>query len=201
MKSPLFNVNQTWLECIKCNNRADLLKERGFFCQKCGNLFDVCHDFSRIGNSSFLKKTFSNRMSDFSCNNENWQQSGVWRYRELIMPHLPEQDIVSLAEGNVPIVKAGRNLSHWVGTNNLWLILEGMTPTGSFKDFGGTVLISIAKAAGINAVVCASTGDNTSSTLVFVNKRRYLSIYYEDLPKTIKMLQSVYLKHKENSNG
>lgn len=78
------------------------------------------------------------------------------------MPYLPDEHIVTLGEGNVPIVQAGRHLREWVGLDDLWLILEGMTPTGSFKDFGGTVMMSIAKAAGIKAVGCASTGDTSA---------------------------------------
>jgi threonine synthase len=130
-------------------------------------LFDVEHDFSGIGDVTTLKRTFAKRMADFSVFSPPWQQSGVWRYRELVMPHLPEEDIVSLAEGNVPILHAGRQLCKWVGIDNLWLILEGMTPTGSFKDFGGTVLISVAKAAGIKAVACASTGDTSAMAAAY----------------------------------
>jgi threonine synthase len=167
MKTAPFDINQTWLQCIKCGKKADLLAERQFICPDCGGLFDVEHDFSEIGDTATLKQIFAARMTDFSNLTRNWQRSGIWRYRELIMPHLPQEYIVSLSEGNVPILRAGRNLCKWVGTDNLWLILEGMTPTGSFKDFGGTVLISVAKAAGIKAVACASTGDTSAMAAAY----------------------------------
>lgn len=155
-------MSQTWLQCINCGKKADLLAERKFVCSKCGSLFDVEHDFSGIGNILELKHLFAARMENFSRFSDVCQQSGVWRYRELIMPHLPSDYIVSMAEGVVPILRAGKNLRNWTGIDNLWIILEGMTPTGSFKDFGGTVLISIAKAAGIKAVACSSTGDTSA---------------------------------------
>jgi threonine synthase len=152
---------------MHCGNKVDLLKERKFLCEKCGNLFDVKHDFSRLPSVSVLKKLFSDRMSNFSSNGKAFEQSGVWRYRELFMPHLPEDNIVSLGEGNVPILHAGPNLCKWVGTDNLWYILEGMTPTGSFKDFGMPVLVSTAKAAGIEFLVCCTTGDTGPSLAAY----------------------------------
>jgi threonine synthase len=173
IKAP-FDTTQTWLSCMKCGRKADLLKERHFVCPSCGGLFDVEHDFSAISHPVTQKLDFSDRMSTFSHKAGNWRQSGVWRYRELIMPYLPAEHIVSLGEGNVPILRAGKNLCEWVGHENLWLILEGMTPTGSFKDFGGTVLISVAKAAGIKAVVCASTGDTSAMAAAYAAAARMM---------------------------
>jgi len=94
--------------------------------------------------------------------------SGVWRFQEWIMPYMPEASIVSLGEGKVPIVKAGKRLSEWLGGDiDLYIIMEGMTPTGSFKDFGGTVMMSVAKAAGIQNVCCASTGDTSAMAAAY----------------------------------
>jgi threonine synthase len=97
-------------------------------------------------------------------------ESGVWRFREWIMPDFAEDEIITLGEGNVPIVRAGKNLREWVGVDNLYLILEGMTPTGSFKDFGGTVMMSVAKKAGIKTIGCASTGDTSAMAAAYASK-------------------------------
>jgi threonine synthase len=76
--------------------------------------------------------------------------------------------IVSLGEGNVPIVRAGKNLQAWVGEDiELYIIMEGMTPTGSFKDFGGTIMMSLARASGIHNVCCASTGDTSAMAAAY----------------------------------
>ncbi|MDD5430765.1 MAG: threonine synthase [Candidatus Pacebacteria bacterium] len=156
----LFNKTQTWLECILCGRKKDLLEERKFRCV-CGGLYDVKHNLE-CPLPYVLKKDFYERLE------LHQSISGVWRYKELIMPYLPKRFVVSLSEGNVPIIEAGRNLEEWVGGDlELWLILEGMTPTGSFKDFGMTVLISVAKAAGIEAVSCASTGDTSASAAAY----------------------------------
>ena len=91
------------------------------------------------------------------------ERSGVWQFKELIMPYLPKKYIVTLNEGNVPIIKAGKHLKEWIGGDlDLWIIQEGMMQTGSFKDFGGTVAISVANAIGITDDACASTGDTST---------------------------------------
>ncbi|HLJ81625.1 MAG TPA: threonine synthase [Ktedonobacterales bacterium] len=96
--------------------------------------------------------------------------SGVWRYRELVLP-LAEEHIVSRQEGNTPIYSVGasersgwRRIGEYTGIEQLCLKHEGHNPTGSFKDRGMTVGISVARTLGARAVACASTG-NTSASL------------------------------------
>jgi len=100
--------------------------------------------------------------------------SGVWRYRELILP-IPEQYIVSRPEGNTGLYPVGiencgnhsaghRHIGHYAGLDYLFLKHEGENPTGSFKDRGMTVGLTMANLLGARAVACASTG-NTSASL------------------------------------
>ncbi len=100
--------------------------------------------------------------------------SGVWRYRELILP-IPEQYIVSRPEGNTCLYPVGREncgnhraghrqIGHYAGLDYLFLKHEGENPTGSFKDRGMTVGVTMANLLGARAVACASTG-NTSASL------------------------------------
>jgi len=151
----------TYLECMKCGYRTDLLKERNFSCPKCGNLYDVIHNIPRLPIQEWQDLFDSRKYSP------RWN-SGVWRFKEWIMPELPDKDIVSLGEGIVPIVPAGPHLKEWIGKDiDVWLILEGKSLTGSFKDFGMTVLVSVAKNVGVKAVICASTGDTSSSVAAY----------------------------------
>lgn len=172
METP-FNIAQTWLQCIGCGRENDLLDERTFKCPVCGNLFDVMHTFPAQKDFNYYTKMFDRRAisSHFHQHNNPPQHlSGVWRFHEWVMPYLPSSQIISLGEGNVPIVRAGDHLKKWIGGDlDLWLILEGMTPTGSFKDFGGTVMISIAKATGIKAIGCASTGDTSAMAAAYAS--------------------------------
>ena len=89
--------------------------------------------------------------------------SGVWRFRELVMPGIADDAIVTQAEGNTPLLARAR-VAEWAGVEQLLLKHEGHNPTGSFKDRGMTVAITQAKRIGATAVACASTG-NTSSAL------------------------------------
>lgn len=101
-------------------------------------------------------------------------QSGVWRYRELILP-APMDQIVSRPEGNTGLYPVGmencgpsraghRSIGLYAGLEQLFLKHEGENPTGSFKDRGMTVGVTMARMTRAQAVACASTG-NTSASL------------------------------------
>jgi threonine synthase len=88
----------------------------------------------------------------------------IERYRE----HLPFADddpVVSLGEGSTPLVHAP-HLSELVGAE-VWLKLEGLNPTGSFKDRGMTCAVSAALREGATAVICASTGNTAASAAAY----------------------------------
>ena len=85
-------------------------------------------------------------------------------YRDWL-PEIKEEAIVSLGEGNTPLVEAPR-LSRRMGTR-LYLKFEGMNPTASFKDRGMTVALSRAIASGDRACVCASTGNTAAAASAY----------------------------------
>jgi threonine synthase len=173
MKKP-FSMDQTWLECIGCGHKADLLEERTFACPECGNLYDVEHNYPKLTFGEFTDRFDRRARSSFVGLGKDLLehgttlslpelQSGVWRFREWIMPYLPYEYIVTLGEGNVPIMRAGKNLSKWVGPVDLWIIHEGMTMSGAFKCLGMTVMVSIALAVLARLIFAASTGDTSAS--------------------------------------
>jgi threonine synthase len=88
----------------------------------------------------------------------------VERYRDRL-PLAPDDRIVTLYEGSTPLVHADA-LSNELGAE-IWLKLESMNPTGSFKDRGMTVAVSRALARGATAVVCASTGNTAASAAAY----------------------------------
>jgi len=153
----------TWLQCINCGFKTDLLAERKFRCPKCNDLFDVIHNIPNFDPSIWTEMFNARKYSPLF-------NSGVWRFKEWIMPEIIHNDIVSLGEGIVPIIPAGPNLQKWIGNNvGVWLILEGQSLTGSFKDFGMTVLMSVAKAAKVRAIICASTGDTAPAAAAYAS--------------------------------
>jgi len=92
-------------------------------------------------------------------------QSGVWRFRELLPP-INEESIVTLREGNTPVYSS-RFAAEYAGVGNLKFKHLGLNPTGSFKDYGMTVAMSQAKALGARIVICASTGNTSASMAAY----------------------------------
>lgn len=90
----------------------------------------------------------------------------IHRYAE----HLPVNDetpVVTLLEGNTPLIRADRLAREIGGDIELHLKYEGLNPTASFKDRGMTMAVSKAKERGAEVVVCASTGNTSASAAAY----------------------------------
>ena len=93
-------------------------------------------------------------------------QGVIHQYRQFL-PVNDNTPVVTLLEGNTPLIEA-KNLAKAVGfEGKLYLKYEGLNPTGSFKDRGMTVAISKALEAGKEAVICASTGNTSASAAAY----------------------------------
>lgn len=88
----------------------------------------------------------------------------IERYRDR-MPLEPGARVITLGEGGTPLVHA-QHLSRTLDAD-IWLKVEGANPTGSFKDRGMTMAVSVAAAEGARAVVCASTGNTSASAAAY----------------------------------
>jgi threonine synthase len=158
------NDNLHTLRCFGCGARIAGRNARpDFRCTECGDLFEV--DFAGWGqrddrpNPGALKWLWRERR----CSSEALDQSGVWRFRELL-PILDNfGNAVSLHEGNTPLYKM-RRTARALGIDQLFAKHQGMNPTGSFKDTGMTAALSVARERGFEWVACASTG-NTSAAM------------------------------------
>ena len=73
---------------------------------------------------------------------------------------------ISLGEGSTPLVRTC-NLAADVGIDRLYLKIEGMNPTGSFKDRGMVVAVAKALEEGARSIVCASTGNTSASAAAY----------------------------------
>ncbi len=132
-------------------------------CAACGGLLHLEHP-QPAQCSTALRDFFDARLTpDRDASGTGPGNSGVWRFRELVMPDASDADLVTQGEGNTPLLARAR-VAAWAGVNDLLLKHEGHNPTGSFKDRGMTVAITQAKRINASAVACASTG-NTSSAL------------------------------------
>jgi threonine synthase len=88
----------------------------------------------------------------------------IERFRDRL-PFDPGDPVVSMGEGSTPLVRAD-HVSELVG-REVWLKLEGLNPTGSFKDRGMTCAVSAAVREGAQAVICASTGNTAASAAAY----------------------------------
>jgi len=156
---------RAWFQCISgCDEKYEL-NEVVYQCKKCGDLLEVRHDIDRLRrhSSDHWKKLFDERYR-----RTRWPYgSSVWGKKEFVCPSVANENVVSLYEGGSNLFWAER-LGKELGLADLWIKQCGNAHTGSFKDLGMTVLVSmvkqmIAEGKKIPAVACASTGDTSAA--------------------------------------
>lgn len=138
-------------------------------CPTCGGLLDVAHDLDalRARSPGAWMKLFDDRYKRTA-----WPYgSGVWGKREWVAPGVPDDAIVSMDEGGTNLFWAER-YGRSIGLDDLWIKLCGNSHTGSFKDLGMTVLVSVVRHAiqqglKVRAIACASTGDTSASLAAY----------------------------------
>jgi threonine synthase len=95
----------------------------------------------------------------------HWE--GVIRHYSALLPQVPDDCVVTLLEGNTPLVPAAGLADRIAPGTEIFLKFEGLNPTGSFKDRGMTMAVSKAKAGGSDSVICASTGNTSASAAAY----------------------------------
>src|SRR5579862_6985578 len=155
-------VSTAYLQCIAedCQRRYPL-GQSAHVCAACGDLLDVRYDFPSAEPAA-LRDTWTRRKASTATAD----QSGVWRFRELL-PFVPEgQPFVTLSEGRTPLIEV-RRTGEWTGGVRLSIKHQGNNPTGSFKDLGMTACITQAAAVGSRVTACASTGNTSASMAAY----------------------------------
>ena len=95
-----------------------------------------------------------------------YYQGLINKYRKFL-PVTESTPVVTLNEGNTPLIKA-ENLAKKIGIDaEIYLKFEGCNPTGSFKDRGMTMAVTKAKESGSGAIICASTGNTSASAAAY----------------------------------
>ena len=151
------------LQCIEEGCRARYpIDRRMYMCAACGGLLDVVYDFDLPASAQNLKAIFAERKAARS----SLDQSGVWRFRELLPFVSDLSQVVTLAEGNTPLYDAPRSAGY-AGLGSLTFKHQGMNPTGSFKDNGMTTGVTEARVLNATAVACASTGNTSASMAAY----------------------------------
>src|ERR687897_549343 len=158
-----------WFQCINgCPGQFDL-REVIYRCPTCGDLFEVQHDMEALTSRSAA--AWIQLFDDRYRRNIYPYGSGVWGKKEWVVPFIDNENIVSMYEGNSNLLWADR-YGKQLHVDDLWIKQCGNSHTGSFKDLGMTVLVSvvrqmIADGAAVRAVACASTGDTSASLAAY----------------------------------
>lgn len=139
---------KAYLKCISCGRSYPLL-DRRVLCD-CGDLLQVELEELEppVSWEELRRKPFR-----------------LWRYRELI-PVPREARIISLNEGGTPLIRLER-IAGILGLGEVYGKFEGANPTGSFKDRGMTVAVTMAVFLGYRNVACASTGNTSASMTAY----------------------------------
>ncbi|HWB84367.1 MAG TPA: threonine synthase [Bryobacteraceae bacterium] len=132
-------------------------------CPRCGALLEAVYS-KPAQPASEWKSLWRNRRTS----NAPLDQSGVWRYREFI-PFLDDYaHVVTLREGNTPLLDAPR-AAEYGGLDHLVFKHQGFNPTGSFKDNGMTCGAAQAVRLGMKRVACVSTGNTSASMAAYAS--------------------------------
>ncbi len=160
---------RAWFSCEDCGETY-ALTEIIYECRACGGLLGVDHDLdalARAHSADEWRAMFNERYRT-----TQWPfGSGVWGKKEWVCPEVADDNIVSMYEGGSNLLWGDR-LGKSIGLSELWIKQCGNGHTGSFKDLGMTVLVSMvaemrARGAAIPAVACASSGDTSAALAAY----------------------------------
>ena len=149
--------------CIACGGLSDAAGQ-DFRCGKCGDLLEITYPAWKETqpDAATLRSAWKGR----KLSSKPVDQSGVWRFRDLLPAIEDENQVISLREGNTPLYELPQ-CARITGVPRLFAKHQGMNPTGSFKDAGMTVAATFARRAGFRWVACASTGNTSASMAAY----------------------------------
>lgn len=135
-----------------------------YTCPRCGALIEATYPDLRLDAAATRRLWRERRMS-----NAPLDQSGVWRYRELLgFVDTGTHAAVTLREGNTPLLNAP-HAAQYGGLDALVFKHQGFNPTGSFKDNGMTCGATQGLRLGMRKVACVSTGNTSASMAAYAS--------------------------------
>ena len=151
--------------CIACGHLSDSAGQN-FQCAQCKDkdLLEITYprwQEARLDAAKLKLAWRDRRLSSTAVD-----QSGVWRFRELLPELASEDQAITLREGNTPLYELPQ-CARITGVPRLFAKHQGLNPTGSFKDTGMTVAATFARMAGFRWVACASTGNTSASMAAY----------------------------------
>lgn len=139
------------LTCRRCGTVYPL--ENRYSCDACKGILEVTYDYGKV----FSKNPIGNPHRDLP---------GMWKFRGLL-PVEHKSHIVTLGEGDTPLLEAGSIAEDWGCDLEMAVKAEMLNPTGSFKDRPTSVGVSVAKEKGFEKIVVASSGNASASAAAY----------------------------------
>jgi threonine synthase len=138
------------LRCPRCGGEP--ASKTAFQCSDCGTILEVHIAIDHLNQSDFIRM-------------RQRRDQSIWRWF-VFFPVADRSSIVSLGEGNTPLIHAKR-LGERLGVPNLYLKNDTVLPTGSLKDRSNSVGISVAKELGFTTAAVISTGNAAASVAAY----------------------------------
>jgi threonine synthase len=173
------------LRCIGCATRIQGEQvSSDFRCPLCQSLYEVVYSWSDpphsaaggskdLPNPAALRWLWQERVTSTQA----IDQSGVWRFRDLLPIVRDFERVTTLREGNTPLYELPKSAAS-LGLNWVLAKHQGMNPTGSFKDTGMTAALSVAVERGFEWVACASTGNTSAAMAAYAARAGLRSIVF-----------------------
>ena len=147
----------TWQVCLACGNESPESDPHPR-CRRCGGMLEIRH------RPDFTGPELLQRFTERRGRGAGASSSGVWRFREVVLPSASE--VISHPEGNTPLLDAPA-AARYGGLQRLTFKHQGFNPTGSFKDNGMTCGAAQARRLGMKRVACVSTGYTSASMAAY----------------------------------
>ncbi len=189
------NTYHAWFQCMSCPGVRYPLNEVVYECGRCGGLLEVAHDMAALRARS--APAWINLFDQRYMRTAYPYGSGVWGKKEMVCPEVEDDKVVSMYEGGTNLFWADR-LGRELGLSDLWVKQCGNGHTGSFKDLGMTVLVSMvnqmrSEGVPIPAVACASTGDTSAALAAYCAAADIPAIVFlpKDKVSTSQLIQPI----------
>ncbi|WP_075050660.1 threonine synthase [Ignicoccus islandicus] len=163
------------LRCPKCHRTFEP-SEKLFICPYCNQPLEVIYE--------------PDEKPSFDEIRRRSRIYGIWRFKEFLP--IKTSNPITMGEGSTPLVRVEK-LEKLIGVRRVYVKFEGANPTGSFKDRGMSLAITLARESGSKAVVAASTGNTAASAAAYASRASLLTFLLLPRGKVAlgKMAQSI----------
>ena len=158
---------------------------QGLKCIKCGKLYDSM----TLVECPSCKGVLTGQYDVENAEIDLGRSDSIWHFRHLFPPISPK-NITTMGEGWTPFIKAD-SYGRLIGARNIWCKLEGLNPSGSFKDRVGSLEVSLVKEWGKEGIFTASSGNAAAAISAYAARAGLKSLLLVREDSTISKLGQI----------